>query len=63
MNGKMDLIRDKYEMDAKRLGYNLSSDFEIMRYVYYSFFFDCGGIFKKKEIKRTLLEINDHSGI
>ncbi len=60
LNGKMDLIRDKYEMDAKRLGYNLSSDFEIMRYVYYSFFFDCGGIFKKKEIKRTLLEINDH---
>lgn len=29
MNGKMDLIRDKYEMDAKRLGYNLSSDLKL----------------------------------
>lgn len=60
LNGEMDLIKEKYETDAKKLGYNLSSDFEIMRYVYCSFFFDCGGIFKRKEIKQILLEINHH---
>lgn len=60
LNGQVDLIKEKYEKDAKSLGYDLSSDFEIMRYIYYSFFFDCGGIFKKKAIKKTLLEINDH---
>lgn len=60
LSGKMELLKEKYEAEAEVLGYDFSSEFDIVRYIYYSFFFDCGGIFKKKEIKKILLEINDH---
>ena len=60
LNGKTELIKEKYGPEAKALGYDLSSDFEVMRYIYYSFFFDCGGIFKKKTIKKTLIDVNAH---
>lgn len=58
INKKFDLIKEKYCDEAAEKGYCISSNFDISCYFYYLFFFDCGGIFKKKNINKMLVAIN-----
>lgn len=60
MNEKFDLIQNKYYKEALKAGYCLSDQFSVTRYIYYSMLFDCGGMFRKKEIKKILKDINYH---
>lgn len=59
-NGQAELIKKKFAKSAEECGYTLDSDFDVLRYIYYSFFFDCGGIFKEKILINKLIEINRH---
>lgn len=60
LNKHFELIKSKYLVDAKKCGYELNTDYDVLRFVYYSFFFDCGGIFKQSSIKKQLIDINHH---
>ncbi|MBQ3498253.1 MAG: SEC-C domain-containing protein [Clostridia bacterium] len=60
LNNNLELIRERYKYEAQKVGYKLDSDIEIFRFIYYSLFFDCGGIFKKKEIHNMTIQINEH---
>ncbi len=60
LNHHNDLICTKYNKDAKRYGYSLDTEENITRFIYFSLFYDCGGIFKENEILKTLKLINYH---
>ena len=57
---QIEFIKTKFGEPAEKCGYRLDSDFDVLRYIYYSLFFDCGGIFKEKNIQDKLVEINRH---
>lgn len=59
LNNKYDLIGEKYKSDAKSFGYELDSDFEIFRYIYFSIIRNLGGLFNKRELHNKLREINN----
>ena len=54
------LLAKKYSDDAARYGCDLSSDADVLEYVYRSLFYDVGGIFKKKELVQLFRTINHH---
>ena len=58
LNKKYELLKSKYENIALQNGYDLSSS--VYQYIYYSMFYDCGGIFKKSDIVEILRDINCH---
>lgn len=60
LNNNFELIKKNYKSEAQKAGYKLDSDIEVFRFIYYSLFFDCGGLFKKKEIHNMTIQINDH---
>ena len=57
---QIELIKTKFSKVADESGYSLDSDFDVLKYIYYSLFYDCGGIFRENEIKDKLSEINRH---
>lgn len=58
LNGEFVLLKEKFSDIAYKVGYDLTNEREIFRYIYFSVLFDCTGVFKRKEIKRTLNDIN-----
>lgn len=58
LNKKYELLKNKYAEIALQCGYDL--DDGVYQYIYYSMFFECGGIFKKSELQKKLCEINYH---
>lgn len=51
-------IKDKFYQEASLYGYDLNSESELFKFIYFSIFFDCGGVFKEKILKNKLYEIN-----
>lgn len=60
INGKNNLLGKRYSDDATKCGCDLTSDLGVLEYVYRSFFYVLGGIFKKKELIHLLRTINHH---
>lgn len=60
INEKFDLLCKRYSDGAAKCGCDLTSDLGVLEYVYRSFFYDLGGIFKKKELMHILRAINHH---
>lgn len=58
LNKKYELLKVKYADEALRYGYDLNDN--VYQYIYFSMFYDCGGIFKKVELKKKLNDINYH---
>ena len=58
LNEKFELIKAKYADIALQYGYDLNDN--VYQYIYYSLFYDCGGIFKKHDLQKKLCEINYH---
>lgn len=60
LNSKYDLIRENYSNNAKLCGYKLDTDFGVLKYIYYSLFFDCAGIFKSSVLRTNFFDANNH---
>lgn len=60
LNQQYEYIKNNFSDSAAVLGYQLDSDFNIVQYIYSSFFYDCGGVFKLSKLKTRLIDINEH---
>lgn len=58
LNREYDLIEKSYCDCAKQCGYILDSNINVQRYIYFMLFYDCGGLFREKDIKFKLTTIN-----
>lgn len=58
LDEKYDFIKEKYSNDAKKYGYTLENEFQILRYIYFSLMFDFSGIFNQNYLLKKLCNIN-----
>lgn len=59
LNKQYNLILKNFSDDALKIGYTLNSNYNIMRYVYFNYFNNYGGIFKNKVLSDLLENVNN----